>query len=333
MKDYYKILEINQSSSDKDIKNSYRRLVKLYHPDTNKTDGADEKIKEINEAYSILSDKEKKSEYDHLINPNNRRGNSWKTWESRTDSFEEFVKRNSKASSYWGFNNEQRKSKDIWEDIVEDHYNYNQKYETLPSNIKIKLPINVNDTLFGKIKTLTYKRKIVCECVKDRIQDCRICNDTGIIQTEFTTKIQVPKNVYKGSEILYKNFGNEGYNPNKFGDLHIVISDISSSPDFTIDVDGNIIENVDINIEDVLKETSIKLKSVLGEYEQTLKPFDVLKNNLKLSIENIGIVKNSMGYRTSHIVNFKITEPTKEFLEYIKNYKTETSDLTEETNE
>jgi DnaJ-class molecular chaperone len=325
MKDYYKILELNQSSTEKEIKNSYRRLVKLYHPDTNKNSGADEKIKEINEAYSILSDKEKKIEYDSIINPKVR--NPYRTWESRTDSFEDFVKKNSKTGSYW---NPSRKET-YWDDIVEDHYNYNQKYSTQPSNIKIKLPINVNDTLYGKIKTLTYKRKIVCDCVKNRTEDCRICNDTGLIQKEFTTKIQIPKNVYKGSEILYKNFGNEGSNPSKFGDLHIVISDISSSPDFTIDSDCNIIENVNINIEDVLKETTIKLKSVLGDYEHTLKPLDVLKNNLKINIDSIGIVKNSMGHRSSHIANFKISEPSEDFLNYVKNYKPEIPKI-EETN-
>jgi len=327
MKDYYKILEVDQSSTEKEIKNSYRRLVKLYHPDTNKNSGADEKIKEINEAYSILSDKGKKSEYDFKFNPVWR--DPWTTWENKTDSFEEFIKKNSKAGSYW---TSQRKQS-YWDDIVEDHYNYNQKYETQPSNIKIKLPINVNDTLYGKIKTLTYKRKLVCDCVKNRKDDCRVCNDTGIIQKESTIKIQVPKNVYKGSEILYKNFGNEGNSPNKSGDLHIVISDISSSPDFIIDDNYNIVENIDINIEDVLKETTIKLKSVLGEYEQTLKPFDVLRNNLKLNIDSIGIVKNSMGHRTSHIVNFKIPEPSEDFLNYVKNYKTEISTTTEKTDE
>lgn len=338
MKDYYKILELTYPSNEKEIKSSYRRLVKLYHPDTNKSEGADEKIKEINEAYSTLSDKNKKAEYDNTLYSQNRGGrykpSDWSNmWESKTDSFDEFIKKNS--NRYWNTNRNSRR--DFWDDsrwdeVVEDHYGYNQKYETAPSNIKIKLPITVNDTLQGKIKTLTYKRKIVCECVKNKTYDCRICNDTGLTQQEFTTKIQIPKGVYKGSEILYKEFGNEGYNPNKFGNLHIVISDITSSQDFKLDENQNVVENVSINIEDILKGTTLKLKSVLGEYEQKINPYEIFKNNLKMTIDNIGIIKNSTGSRTSHIVNIKVNEPSLEFLEYIKDYKKENSTITEEEN-
>lgn len=62
--DYYEILEIkDQKCSDQDIKKSYRRLSLLYHPDKN--NGNEEKFKKINEAYSILSDPNKRNEYDN----------------------------------------------------------------------------------------------------------------------------------------------------------------------------------------------------------------------------------------------------------------------------
>jgi curved DNA-binding protein CbpA len=62
-KDYYKILEISQSASDKEIKAAYYNLAKQHHPDLNKGQSS-EKFKEINQAYEILSDKEKKIQYD-----------------------------------------------------------------------------------------------------------------------------------------------------------------------------------------------------------------------------------------------------------------------------
>jgi len=69
-KDYYKILEIDKNASQEDIKKSYRELVKKYHPDKNKEDKeSEDKIKEINEAYSILGDEEKRKQYDHVDNP------------------------------------------------------------------------------------------------------------------------------------------------------------------------------------------------------------------------------------------------------------------------
>lgn len=64
-KDYYKILEIDKSASDKEIKSAYRKLAKKYHPDLNQGDEkAQERFKEIGEAYEVLSDPEKKKTYD-----------------------------------------------------------------------------------------------------------------------------------------------------------------------------------------------------------------------------------------------------------------------------
>ncbi len=64
-KDYYKILEVDKNSSQNDIKKSYRRLAKKYHPDLNPNDSkAQEKFKEINEAYEVLGDEEKRKKYD-----------------------------------------------------------------------------------------------------------------------------------------------------------------------------------------------------------------------------------------------------------------------------
>lgn len=67
-KNLYKILEVNENSTDEEIRNSYKKLAKKYHPDLNKDKNAEEKFKEINYAYEILSDKSKRKEYDLKIN-------------------------------------------------------------------------------------------------------------------------------------------------------------------------------------------------------------------------------------------------------------------------
>ncbi len=68
MKDYYKILGIDYNASDDEIKKAYRTLAKKYHPDVSTEEDATEKFKEINEAYQILSDKDKKYIYDNSRN-------------------------------------------------------------------------------------------------------------------------------------------------------------------------------------------------------------------------------------------------------------------------
>lgn len=62
-RDYYEVLGLTREASKDEIKSAYRRLAKQYHPDVNKEDGAEEKFKELSEAYSVLSDDEKRASY------------------------------------------------------------------------------------------------------------------------------------------------------------------------------------------------------------------------------------------------------------------------------
>ncbi|MCH8206778.1 MAG: J domain-containing protein, partial [Chloroflexi bacterium] len=63
-RDYYDILGVSRSASEEDIRKAFRRLALEYHPDRNKSDGAGERFKEINEAYQVLSDPAKRADYD-----------------------------------------------------------------------------------------------------------------------------------------------------------------------------------------------------------------------------------------------------------------------------
>ncbi len=63
-RDYYDVLGVSKTASDDEIKRAYRKLARQYHPDVNKAPDAEQKFAEINEAYGVLSDKDKRARYD-----------------------------------------------------------------------------------------------------------------------------------------------------------------------------------------------------------------------------------------------------------------------------
>lgn len=75
-RDYYQVLGVSKDSTEKELKHAYRKLARKHHPDVNPGDlGAEHKFKELNEAYEVLSDQDKRSKYDRL-------GTNWKQYEN-----------------------------------------------------------------------------------------------------------------------------------------------------------------------------------------------------------------------------------------------------------
>lgn len=109
MKDYYSILEIPKTAAQEEIKKAYRKLARKYHPDINKESGAEDKFKEINEAYGILGDEASRNKYDAKLN-NNFTSNTSKASKTKTGRKEtsngtiEFDNIEESFENFFGFN-------------------------------------------------------------------------------------------------------------------------------------------------------------------------------------------------------------------------------------
>ena len=93
-RDYYEVLGVSKNASAEDLKGAFRKLALKYHPDRNKDKGAEEKFKEINEAYQVLSDDEKRAQYDRFghagINGSDIRSSGFADFGGFGDIFESF---------------------------------------------------------------------------------------------------------------------------------------------------------------------------------------------------------------------------------------------------
>jgi curved DNA-binding protein len=97
--DYYEALGVPRDASEEDIRRAYRKLARQYHPDVNKEPGAEDRFKEVSEAYEVLRDSEKRQQYDRF-------GRNWKAGQdvSGAGDFEEFMRRRGGARSSGGPN-------------------------------------------------------------------------------------------------------------------------------------------------------------------------------------------------------------------------------------
>ena len=162
-KDYYTILGVGKNDTDDTIKKAYRKLSKKFHPDINQSNPhAEDQFKEVAEAYEVLSDKEKKYNYDRYgssdgIN-NHSSGNSNFNMD---DIFNNFFGGNNP------FNNRQ-----------------NRKGINKGSNIKINIKITLEEVLVGVEKKIKYRKHdkcIRCKGTGGKSMGCNKCNGRGIM--------------------------------------------------------------------------------------------------------------------------------------------------------
>lgn len=240
-KDYYKTLNVGKDASQDEIKKAFRKLARKYHPDLNPGDKtAEEKFKEINEAYAVLSDPQKRAEYD-------RGGTTF-------ENFEGFKDFNFREAFNFG---------DIFSNIFDTESRAEPRYAK-GDNLSASIELSLEEAFTGVTRTMTFTRTVDCDVCygsgAENYQTCDKCKGTGsfkaskgffkmsqpcsecagtgkkitsickkcagrgkILQTE-TINVKIPAGVDNGSVVKLRGKGNAGIGGGPAGDLHLEVT-------------------------------------------------------------------------------------------------------------
>ncbi|MGE4378875.1 MAG: molecular chaperone DnaJ [Candidatus Izemoplasmatales bacterium] len=290
-RDYYEVLGVSKTASDDEIKKAYRRLAKKYHPDVSTEDNAEAKFKEVQEAYDVLSDQTKRSQYDQFghqaanggFGQGGFGGAGFEGFDFG-DIFSAFFgggQRTSRATNrpHKGSDIQRRMTISFEESIFgktekvkipvydECHVCHGLGAES-KKDIKVcsrcggsGAVIVEQQTLFGRTQTQT-----ICPTCKgsgkEIINKCHNCNGEGVERITKEVEIRVPKGIETGQQIRLEGFGNKGSNGGPNGDLYIVF-EVKPSDKYIREGD-DIIVNVPITFAQAALGTEIKVDTVYG---------------------------------------------------------------------
>lgn len=224
-KDYYKILEVDKNASKEEIKKKYKELVKKYHPYSNTETSSEEKFKEINEAYAVLSDDKKRAEYDNPIKMH--------TMERTTVKVGEPLEVTVSLSIYEAFCG------------IEKTIHFKRKVNCVHCNgtgakdktehvckhcngtgVLRQMYKQSNNFYFQSTTTCPYCNGTGREKLKEA-DSCKYCNGTGLEEVDCTEEISIPAGVFSGIKINAGNIGNEPVGGGIMGELiiNIIVED------------------------------------------------------------------------------------------------------------
>ncbi|CAD5107021.1 curved DNA-binding protein [Zestomonas carbonaria] len=212
-KDYYAALGVAPDADEKAIKTAYRRLARKYHPDVSKEADAEDKFKEVAEAYEVLGDAQKRAEYDELRRYGGRQGQSFEPppgWHSAAGGFDDPHGRHEDFS-------------DFFESLFGAARSRGQPRSHRGRDLEVELPIFLEESQSGEAKQVSFSLPQF-DAAGRRIGDA-----------QKTLNVKIPRGVVDGERIRLKGQGGPGINGGAAGDLYLVIRLV---PHPLFDVDG-----------------------------------------------------------------------------------------------
>ena len=339
-RDYYEVLGVPKDADDAALKKAYRVLAKKYHPDTNPGDAeAEAKFKEASEAYAILSDPQKRQQYDQFGHAAFENGGG--------------------GAGAGGFDFNFGDMGDIFGDIFGDLFGGGRRRNSngpmKGANVRAAVRIKFEEAIFGCEKELELNLKDPCpKCngsgakpgstpvtcgrcggkgqvvmtqqslfgMVRNVQTCPDCSGKGTVIKEkcpdcygqgyvsARKKIQVsiPAGIDNGQSIRLRGKGEPGKNGGERGDLLVEVV-VSSSSDFQRQ-DMNIYSTVPISFADAALGNTIRIKTVDGEVEYDVKAGTQTDTKVRLKGKGVPSIRNAQ-VRGDHYVTLVVQVPTR----------------------
>ncbi len=338
-RDYYEVLGVSKDADDATLKKAYRQVAKKYHPDMNPGDAeAEKKFKEASEAYAVLSDPEKRRQYDQFGHAAFEGGAG--------------------GGGFGGFDYSGADFGDIFGDIFGDLFGGSRRGRASQGpmkgmNIRKSVRITFEEAVFGCEKELDMVLKDPCpkcngtgakpgtspeKCPKcggkgqvvytqqsffgmvQNVQTCPDCNGTGKIirdkcpdcgGTGFTSNrkkiaVTIPAGIDNGQSVRIREKGEPGVNGGPRGDLLVEVV-VSRHPIFQRQ-DMHIFSTVPISFAQAALGAEIRVRTVDGEVLYTVKPGTKTDTKVRLKGKGVPSLRNSQ-VRGDHYVTLVIQTP------------------------
>lgn len=341
-RDYYEVLGVSKDADDAAIKKAYRQLAKKYHPDTNPGDkDAEVKFKEASEAYAVLSDADKRRQYDqfgHAAFENGGGGAGGFDFSDMGDIF---------GDIFGG---------DIFGDLFgSGRSRRNSNGPMRGADVRVNVRITFAESVTGTSKKIDVTLKDPCNtcngtgakagtkpetCSKcggkgqvvytqqsmfgmvRNVQACPDCHGTGkiikekcpdcygtgYVSSKKTIEVSIPAGIDNGQCVRISGKGEPGTNGGSRGDLLVAVM-ISSEPGF--ERDGyNIFSNVNISYPTAVLGGEIKVKTVDGEVLYEVKPGTASGTRVRLKGKGMPTLRNK-AVRGDHYITLIVEIPSK----------------------
>ena len=343
-RDYYEVLGVPRDADDAALKKAYRTLAKKYHPDANPGDKeAEKKFKEASEAYSVLSDPQKRQQYDQFGHAAFDGGAG------------------AGAGGFGGFDFSGADMGDIFGDIFGDLFGGGRSRggrsngPMKGANVRTSIRITFEEAIFGCEKEIELDPKETCEkchgtgakpgtqpqtCPKcngkgkimytqqsffgqvQNVQTCPDCRGTGKIIREkcpdcygtgYVTrrkkiKVTIPAGIDNGQMLRDRGNGEPGVNGGERGDLLVEVI-VSNHPVFKRQ-DTSIYSTVPISFAKAALGGPIRIKTVDGEVEYEVKPGTQTDTRVRLKGKGVPSLRNK-NVRGDHFVTLVVQVPEK----------------------